>query len=91
MKVDFILIIKIKGLRKNISFICWILVTNCWLKSYYIRFLLATFLTELEGLLLAPPGPSWPLLAICQTLQAPVAPWPLVAPCSPLWPAPAGP
>jgi hypothetical protein len=37
-------------MRKNLYFICWILVTNFWLEFDHIRFLLATFDSESEGL-----------------------------------------
>jgi hypothetical protein len=50
MKVDFIIKIKNEGLRKKQSFICWILVTNCWSKFDHIGFMLATFHTKSKGL-----------------------------------------
>jgi hypothetical protein len=49
MSMDFVLIMKLKDLDLDHLYVCWIL-TICWFKFDHIRFLMAVFHVESEGL-----------------------------------------
>jgi hypothetical protein len=61
---------EVDGSRKNLSFFCWILITNWWFEFDRILFLLDTFYTELEALA------GWPSDRTGGRLTGRVVGWP---------------